>query len=158
MDGSLNWHAPKGSTECTDEPSSHLPPKDWSDLKTALLDRLVSSNSVDESARSLANFETDPAESVASYALRYQSECKRFEACVQRSMWITVLQLQHTSECLFFPVFPRGSTHGIVLAPFVGPVFSGRFTRAGLLRPVYWGPFPLASVLRPLSFGKLTRA
>ena len=43
------------------------------------------SNSVEESALRLSTFKMDPDESVASFALRFQNECSRFEACVQRA-------------------------------------------------------------------------
>ena len=42
------------------------------------------SNSVEDSAFRLAKFRMDPGETVASYALRFQSECTRFKVCVQR--------------------------------------------------------------------------
>ena len=84
MDGSLNWHNPAVSTKITETPGSHTAPKNWLELKIALLDCLMPSNSVEDSALWLAEFKIDPGETVASYVLRFQSECTRFEACVQR--------------------------------------------------------------------------
>ena len=80
MDGSLNWHNPAVSTEITDAPGSHTAPKNWSELKTALLDCLMPFDSVEDSALRLAEFKINPGETVASYALRFQSKCTRFEA------------------------------------------------------------------------------
>ena len=42
------------------------------------------SNFVEDIALRLAEFKMDPGETLAAYALRFQSECTRFEACVQR--------------------------------------------------------------------------
>ena len=88
MDGSLNWHNPAVSTEVTDAPGSHTAPKNRSELKSALLDCHMPSTSVEDSALHLAEFIIDSGETIASYALRFQSECTRFEACVQRvTLW-----------------------------------------------------------------------
>ena len=84
MDGSLNWHNAAVSTEVTDAPGSHTAPRNWSELKSALLDCLMPSNSVEDSALRFAEFKMDPGETVASYSLRFQSECTRFATCVQR--------------------------------------------------------------------------
>ena len=85
MDGSIKWNAPLVSTEVTGAPGSYPAPTNWSELKTALLDCLMPSNSVEESVLRLATFKMYSDESIASYALRYQNECSRFEACVQRA-------------------------------------------------------------------------
>lgn len=84
MEGRINWTQPSVDVETTDAPGSHPAPKNWSELKTALLDCLMPSNSVEESALRLAEFKMDPSETGASYALRFQNECARFEASVQR--------------------------------------------------------------------------
>ena len=42
------------------------------------------SNSVEDSVLCLAELKMNPGETIASYALYFQSECTRFEACVQR--------------------------------------------------------------------------
>ena len=84
MEGRINWTQPSVDVETTDAPGSHPAPKNWSELKTALLDCLMPSNSVEESALRLAEFKMDSSETGASYALRFQNECARFEASVQR--------------------------------------------------------------------------
>ena len=65
MDGSINWHVPQMSTEVNDAPGSHPAPSNWSELKTALLDCLMPSNSVEESVR-LATFKKDLDETAPS--------------------------------------------------------------------------------------------
>ena len=85
MDGSIKWNAPLVSTEVTEAPGSYPAATNWPELKTPLLDCLMPSNSVEESALRLATFKMDSDESIATYTLRYHNECSRFEACVQRA-------------------------------------------------------------------------
>lgn len=68
MDGSHDWNTLIVSTEATDAPGSHPAPTTWSEQKTALLDCLMPSSSVEESALRLAEFKMDSSEPVASYA------------------------------------------------------------------------------------------
>eukprot|EP00903_Cladosiphon_okamuranus_P010229 g9688.t1 len=88
IEGSVNWHAPQLSPTMSASPSaspgSHKAPQNWNEVKTALLDCLMPANSVEESALPLATFSMDRAESVASFALRFQSEVARYLSCVQR--------------------------------------------------------------------------
>ena len=67
-------------------------------------------NSIEESALRLATFKMDPDETVASYALRYQSECSRFEACVKRAT-----PGRSPYAALFVVLFRNGVIPGIKL-------------------------------------------
>eukprot|EP00903_Cladosiphon_okamuranus_P021645 g19899.t1 len=88
IEGSINWHAPQLSPTMSASPSaspgSHKAPQNWNELKPALLDCLMPANSVEESALRLATFSMDRAESVASFALRFQSEVARYLSSFQR--------------------------------------------------------------------------
>ena len=84
IEGSINWHAPQLSPSMSDSPGSHKAPQNWKELKTALLDCLMPANSVEESALRLSTFSMDRGESVASFALRFQSEVARYLASVER--------------------------------------------------------------------------
>lgn len=84
MSGRIDWKAPVVSTEVSDLANSFTPPSNWSELKTALLDCLMPSNCVEESAIRLISFKMQPVETVSAYALRFQSELTRFESSVKR--------------------------------------------------------------------------
>ncbi|CAN0341590.1 unnamed protein product, partial [Ectocarpus sp. 4 AP-2014] len=57
----------------------------WATLKSALLDRLMPSNCVEESALSLVTLRQEANENVSSYALRLQTNCTRFEHAITRA-------------------------------------------------------------------------
>lgn len=85
MSGSINWRAPVVSTESSDEAGSYVAPSNWSELKSAMLDCLMPSNLVEESALRFITFKQLSSETVASYALCYQNECTRFSEAVKRA-------------------------------------------------------------------------
>ncbi len=84
MEGRINWHQPSVDRDQSDSPGARPAPKNWSELKSALLDCLMPSNSVEEAAVSLAAFNMSVKETGAAYALRFQTECARFESAVER--------------------------------------------------------------------------
>ena len=110
MEGRIQRNAPQVSTDVTDAPGTHPAQKTWSELKTALLECLTPSNFVEESAIHLATFKMDSDESAASFALRFQNECSRFEACVQRA-----ILGRSPYAALFVVLFCNGVVPGIKL-------------------------------------------
>ena len=103
MSGRIDWCANVVNAENMSNPGSFVPPSTWEELKLALLDILMPSNSVEECAIKLATFKTEKGETVSASALRFRALMSRFESAVERhakgrTPWaaITVTLWQHS--------------------------------------------------------------
>ena len=80
MSGRIDWCANVVNAEKMSNPGSFVPPPTWEELKLALLDILMPSNSVEECAIELATFKTEKGETVSASALRFRVLMSRFES------------------------------------------------------------------------------
>ena len=84
MSGTIDWCANVVNAENMINPGSFVPPFTWEELKLALLDILMPSNSVEECAIKLATFKTEKGETVSISVPRFRALMSRFESAVER--------------------------------------------------------------------------
>ena len=106
MSGRIDWCANVANAENMSNPGSFAPPSTWEELKLALLDILMPSNSVEKCAIKLATFKTEKGETVSASALRFCALMSRFESAVERhakgrTPWAAItITLSHSADFL----------------------------------------------------------